>query len=517
MAFTGKTDSFIPGGAGMTGSLNLVVIGPEYLVDARNVSFAGGLITKEKGGKTLGTVSGTGGVIGGWDWWPSSGVQRGVVLVGDGTAYKDGGGWLFATQLCSGMNWDGDATPVFVNAGQEGAAEPRLLFIATETDQLKVLEADAATLRDVASPPTDWTVGNYPNTACLHDDRVWVAARHFLYYSDPDDHEDFVGGASGILGIFPGQGDKIVSVASYKGRLIVFKYPTGIYVVDTTDPDDSNWSVKALTTAIGGAGPRCWAGGDNDLLFMSGTGEFYAISAVQEFGDVDAASVSKGISLNSWMEGSTNQLKYGMVQAINHAKEKEIHFAVAGTGELVPSMRVVWDRNAGGIRFRGYSDFVRSRSVWIRRNALDVSTLMIGTDTGAVIEMDQESYDLDGAGYTSAWQTNFFDFGDSHIRKNVRWLEIVYMPLGNWDVSVSLTFDGRSEYITDFYLGGDEGTLDDFTLDSDILGNMYLEVARKRLVNSARYFSLVVNNSTAGQNYAIGKFTFGYDVGSERI
>ena len=57
---------------------------------------------------------------------------------------------------------------------------------------------------------------------------------------------------SGNVVVYPGEGEKIVAIQSFKGLLIVWKYPRGVYYIDTTAVDVGDWKTKRLGTSTGG-------------------------------------------------------------------------------------------------------------------------------------------------------------------------------------------------------------------------------------------------------------------------
>src|SRR6266850_3687262 len=91
---------------GLVGIRDQGAIDPDKLIVARNVSLFGLTIQKEGGAVKYNTAAITGApsIIGGWDWWPSAGLQRCITIGGDGKMYRDTGAGTFATTLKTGLS-----------------------------------------------------------------------------------------------------------------------------------------------------------------------------------------------------------------------------------------------------------------------------------------------------------------------------------------------------------------------------------------------------------------------------
>lgn len=239
MAYTGQIAPIPLGQDGMNGTDNLDLMLPEQKEDLLNTSLAYGGVTKD-GGSTKFNASALGApspIIAGYDYWPDTGTQRTIALTSNGSAFKDTGAGTFGVTLASGKSWTTTTVPVFVESGKEAAANNKKLFIFTGTDQVQVLSGDGATTSNIgANRPADWAT-LFPICGANHNARLWGAGNssdpHRLYYSLATDHEDFTSAGAGTVAVFPGEGQKIVAIASFYGILLVWKFPRGLYLVDS--------------------------------------------------------------------------------------------------------------------------------------------------------------------------------------------------------------------------------------------------------------------------------------------
>src|SRR5262245_16365753 len=172
MGYRGLIAELPLGPDGQTGSKNLSTVRPTQLLKARNLTLENFTLQKE-GGTTKYTPSAIDGgtpIQGGWDWWPTDGVQRSVIFTGSGKLLKDSGSGAYGTTLNTGLTAT-SVVPVFVEGSKEAAANNRKLFCFTGKNPIQVLAADGVTTTDLATPPVDWSGANQPITGMVHEGR----------------------------------------------------------------------------------------------------------------------------------------------------------------------------------------------------------------------------------------------------------------------------------------------------------------------------------------------------------
>ena len=533
MAFTGTIAQLPVGQDGINGIENLDLIRPDQLVDALNVSFSQGGITKDGGALKLNaTALGSGTtIIGAYDWWPTGTAQRTIAFGSNGSAYRDTGAGTFGTTLRTGQAWDASCTPVFVEGGKEGAASNKKLFTFTGLAQVQVLSGDGVVTADLTTPPADWAA-SFPVCGVLQGPRPLGAGNandpHRVYYSTATNMEDFTGAGAGTIAVFPGEGQGIVAMASFLGTIIIWKYPRSIYLLVASDADPANWTVTRLTGALGGASPRCWTFVDNDLIFMDASGTFHSLTAVQEFGDFKASAISERVYFTEWARRNLNLSKFRTTQAIYYPYRREAHFTCASTNSSAMDRRVIWDfnRNDGnGIvpRFR-YNDFPNGPALFTRLDANNILRPACGDNAGFIRLLDQDTKSLDGAGYTSRFKTAALD-GDSGDpgnpggtrRKNGKFLELVIVPKGNFTLSVTVFWDDEEKGTYSYDMGGAGVALGTFVLDTNALSGGLIRREKHRITGDGFRFALEAVNSSAGQDFSVSKFYLYYALGSNRI
>lgn len=525
MAYIGQVVE-VPINGSLVGTRNQATIEPNQLIQANGISMSSGTVAKEGGSDFYGQlpVGPNGGIIGGWDWWPSAGVQRMIVVTDIGTIRKDSGAGNFLTILRSGLTTL-DTVPTFTEGGKEVAANNRKLFIFTGKSAVQVLSGDGAVTTDLATPPADWSGANQPVTGAIHEARLWAAGNlndpHRVYYSTTTSHEDFTGATSGTISVFPGEGEKIVGIMSFKGLLIVWKYPKGVYYIDTTDSTIANWKVKVLSRGTGGISPCGQVITDNDILYLDAQGNFQLLSATLEFGNMAVNNLSQKYQINTFLLDNVNIARLSKARAIYYGHKREVHFGLTGAGGTYNDRRMTIDFNAELPRFR-FADREIIEAMWLRQDLDSIQRPAIGDINGWVFLLDRSHHNRDSGGYTSRFQTAQLDF--SHVdlklgikRKNGQFLELVADPKGNWNLSVDIQWDGVTTQTVQFNMGSTGAVLGSFVLDTDALGNDTLINRKRRITGGGRRFSLIGNNSGADEDYSISKFFLHFALGDERL
>lgn len=539
MAYTGQIVRLPIGDDGMSGNENLDLIAPNQLEDALNVSFAYGGLTKD-GGSAKFNASALGApspVIGGWDWWPDTSTQRSIVLCSNGAAYRDTGAGTYGTTLTTGKSWTTTTVPVFVESGKEAAASNKKLYIFTGTDQVQVLSGDGVTVSAIgANRPADWAT-DFPTCGVNHLGRLWGAGNsndpHRLYYSTITDTEDFTSAGSGTVAVYPGEGTKIVAMAAFYGLLLVWKFPRGLYLVDTTDASASNWVVRRISGSIGGASPRCWCIMDDSagtkVLFLASDGNFHFLYPTDRYGSMGLETISERVFFTRWAKSNITLASYATTRAAFYPTRREAHFTMRGTGSTSFNRRIVWDfnrQNDGGqivARLR-YNDFPNARAIWEYQDSSNIMRLRAGGDDGFVYNLDQDTKSNAGAAYTARFKSAALDLdwlapeqALGHRRKIGKFLELVLLPKGNFDLDIKGYWDDEFKYSQAFSMEGTGTGLGSFVLGTNQLAGGSIRREKHRLTGDGFRFSLEGSNAIAGEDFAISKFYFYYALGSERV
>jgi hypothetical protein len=525
MAYRGETVSLPVGAQGFNGSRNPSKMGPGHWSYVEGVDYDGGVLVKDGGAEPLNASALGGGasILAGTNWSPSGGLYNDIVFLDNGDVMKDTGAGTFATTVASGLDTPTVYPPSWSTGGGETVGAARKLFLFNEANQVQVLPGTSNTMADIDTPAADW-VAAFPIGGCLHDLRLWAYGvatdPHRLYYTAPGDHEDFPAG--GTLSIYPGEGEMIVACTSFRGLLLVFKRPKGIYVVDTRDPTPANWQVQKLNTAVGAAGPLCLNPISNDLMFLDKGGNFHLMSAVQDFGDINTSNIGQISDISAFMRAEVSLANIQQSNSGWYAAKSKAWFMVPTVGSIMPDLRIVIDFADPQVGPR----FTLSRrdigvSLWMRPNAQGVEKPTLGDDEGFVWLMDEEERNKDGAAYDFAFDTADTDFSFAAPElasksKTGNFLEIVSDVINETELSVTPVWDGQPSTPINFSFGGAGAALGSFVLDVDALAAAGIVTSRRKLDGSGRRLKLVVENTALDDEVRISEFRVSFNVGDER-
>lgn len=515
------------GGNGLNGSNNPSIHAPDDLVYAFNVCYQGGAIRKEGGASkyTPSALSGTPSIIAGTDWRYDGVTQRSIIVTSAGDILKDSGTGAYGTTLKSGLTVS-DVSPRFCEAGKEVAANNRKLFIFTGKNAVQVLSADGATTSDLATPPADWTAGK-PSFGTPHEGRIWAGGNtndpHRLYYSTTTNHEDFTGAGSGSLSIYPGEGERLVGAVSFKGFLVAFKYPAGVYVIDTTNPTVANWRVNKSSGTIGMANENAIAELTDDYIAILTPAADVRVYGPGDFlGNFRGATITDSRYMNEFMRRELQYQYSAKWRLCWYNTKRELHIACTSKSSTTNDARLVCDlTNFAKPRWR-YSTRDVCISMWTRIGSDTQAQLVSGDASGFVWTMDTETRSKDGAAYNGLFQTAATDLSylDPRLgtrRKNGKFLELSMEHVGNWDVNVEIYWDGKYHQTVTFNVGTTGSILGSFVLGTGRLGGSTLINRKRRITGSGRRIAIVGKNNQPAQDFALSKMLLHYSLGSDKV
>jgi hypothetical protein len=562
MAFRGVEANIELAKYGLVGTRNLAAVPVTALLQARNISLDTGAITRAGGSRaynlggadsfielegstdlllqedgasfilleTLGEPL-PAGITGLWDWFPTTDAQRLIAGLNNGEIYRDATGDGVFVLAKTGL--DPDSIYVFAEGGAETIGDPRKLFIATGFDTVQVFEADDATTRDIGpDAPTDWTGADQPRSVFFHNGRMWGVLEHLLYGSTVTDHEDFTNSGSVIIPVQTGEGAYLQGGISFKGRLFVFKWPTGIYWLDDSSSTQANWQMKRLTRSTGLASPNAMCQIDDDILFVSEIGHIHMLSGIQDFGDVQNSDLSALNELTSYIRDNVDISKDALerVWGIYYPEKKQARFAMRSLGATQNDIVFIVDINRKDTPRIHVDDKDEPDALAIRQDENRVSRPISGDNDGVVWLLDQDHTSifrgsaegedhLHVTNYVSEFQIPHTDFAWFHeklgaVRKNYSYLEAIMQPTGNFTLTFDILYDGVIRDVITMNTGESGAALGSFVIGQDQLGGDTLLNTRKRLRGSSRRLSLIGRQDGEDEKFTLSQLTIGLTPGS---
>lgn len=523
MSYRGLVIPLPVGQQGFTGTENPSQAGPGHFLFVDGVELEAGVIRKEGGAVKFNSSALASGatIVSGINWTPTANNRRDVLFADTGVVLKDTGAGTFSTTMVSGLNNAREPPPWFVAAGGETVGADRKLYMFSLSNQVQVAAADSNTMAAIGTPAADWTgANNFPTFGVPHGLRLWAGGNnsdpHRLYYSTLTNHSDFTGAGSGTLAIFPGEGERLVGAVSFRGALVVYKFPAGIYIVNTSDPTPANWTVTPLTRAVGTLNQHTLVQVENDVLYLDVGGDTHALSTTQEFGDYTTSDIGDLESIHSFMRRNVNTAELRRAQGIWYAKKQQAWWAMPLLGTEENNLRFITLIEAIANQQQPIRRFFMSRrdicvSMWVRPDVNEIPIPVVGDIDGFVWLLDRDARTKDGAGYDMIFETANTDFGffDQELATRMKagqFLEIVFEPRGDWDLTVEVFWD---DLLTDtllFNMGSTGAALGSFILDTDVLAASSVRTLRKPMKGSGRRLRLVAANSGVGQDISLANF-----------
>lgn len=513
---------------GLWGSRNYATTPLTGLIEATNVTYEGGVISKEPGCAQYSTATGvlatTVAILGGSDWWPTATGQEPVIMTATGTLLRDDGNGTYANTLISGLA-HAQVVPQFVECGKERTANARRLVMFTgENAPIVVRGAAAATASAIVTPPADWGAGNWPVFGVLHENRLWAGGNlnnpHSVYYSTASAHEEFVAVDAGQIYVYPGEGQRLIAGCSFKGFLVLWKAPRGIYLIDTRDPIPTNWKVVKQNTHVGIAGPGAWCLIDDDVLFVDTSGQLQALSRVTDE-TYAARNVSDQMQMRDFITSNIEPTRLWNTRMVYYAYKREVHISFSAPAGTTNNRRLIVDLNRPDVvRFR-WNDRDVQEALWLQQDATLIERPMIGAENGIVWQLDATNYSKGATtGYTGSFQTGYTDC--SHVdpllatrNKNGRFLELTYEQVGDYLLYADIYWDEVLVETISFPMGI-ENTGFTYTFPMVFAQRGKLATVRKRINGEGRRFSVRFRNSNVNEQFKLSTAFLGFMPGTER-
>lgn len=523
MAFNGFVLPFPFGSAGLTGEQSSVDASIQHLEEANNCSLKDSLFSREPGVDKYNVVAVSGEIIGGYDWRVDSTSSQQVIVTENGYIIRDDGSGDFSTTggghiLASGLTTTG-SVPVFVEGGAEASTLDKKLFIFTGLNPVKVLEGSATSVGNITSPPIDWA-SVYPTCGEIHENRLWGAGNandpHRVYYSTVSDHEELATGG-GSLTIYPGVGEEIVQLVSFKGLLVIFKNPMGIFAVDTSSNNVAEWRVRSVSLALGSAGNHAALAVDGDIIFFDPSLRIYRLSSVDEFSNLGLNHFSLAHSIHEKISRDFETSAANEIRSVYYVRDGEAHFGLRSKNGSALDRRFVIDFNREAPRFR-ISDRDTFRSLWLRRDINGISKPVYGGTDGFVYLMGQDDTDKAGSLVRMSLATPHLDFDGvvpaegTGRNKILKFIELRGISVGPAVILCDIFIDGYLRDSAKFFIGSDQGTFP-FELDVEQFARSAPFLSKVRVHGSGYQIQLKMKNDDLNARFLITRVDIGMLLG----
>ncbi len=465
-------------------------------------------------------------VLAGINWSPGISNNDDVVFLSNGELRKDTGLLQFSTVLASGLAVAEDPPPWFVVAGGEASGQNPKLFLFSSAHQVRMVDGTANTSAAITTPASDWASA-FPSIGCQHALRLWGAGNsnqpHRLYYSQTADHQNFTGAGSGSIAVFPGEGSMIAGMISFRGLLVVWKYPAGIYTVDTRDITPANWTVQRVTSAIGAVNQQCILAIENDIIWLDASGNVHRLSTTTDIGDVLSSNISEVNEIGVYLRDRVSFLNLRRSCGVWYGAKRKAYFIMPPSGSAVPTLKMMVDF-AKGLERPRFLPTTRDIALcaWLRSDSSRIRRPIFGDNAGFAWQMDQDARNKDGADYTFELETAEVDFGFAdrqiagHVKQNM-FMEITADVTAALSLQMTPIWDNIPHAPIFFNIGANGDALDSFALDSDALASAGTATDRKQIPGSGRRFRFKLMHAGVNIDVRLASFMMDLTIADERI
>jgi hypothetical protein len=483
MSYNGVAATIQAGLGGYNGSVNPDSIPYTDLVTAKNIRYDGNAWRKVPGLEAYGAAvaNATAVCLAGIDYKATDTVRRQVTVWSDGKVYKEVSGDLDSVSLTN-VALTFTADPILVQCGNELTANSRklLMFAANTTPYVATADAAVNTLAAISNPSPDWSSTNQPSAGIMHDGRIvaWGNANspHAIYFSTLNDHTDFLTDLPPVFDIAKGEGDGIRACYSMGStRLYIFKFPLGIYWIDTTNITSYILPVTPSRRDIGIAGPQAIQRvGSNGVWFIGADAHIYSLNILDNPDvDIKDASITGSMFMSQWLKDNVDMTRLRDAKLLWDSNRKEVIACYTKQGSTYNDLCLVidlQDPNKPKIAMDDRGSYFEAG--WMAQDpTTNYRTLLVGGTGGTVYKANADDRSIGTAGaYTAEVKTPPTNFGWldpklAQVRKRFDWLEFTLTDTGNYHGYVSVYVDDELLRTYPFHLGSSSSaTLDDVTI-----------------------------------------------------
>lgn len=417
---------------------------------------------------------------------------------------------------------------ILVAGGAEASGNNRKLFMFNSGTQVKVLSGDASAIGNIRAPAADWS-SNYPTFGIIYQGRLMAFGnsnrKHTVYISTLTDHEDFTtttagptGGDAGTYTIFSGEGEGLLGGIVYKGVLLLFKRPFGVYVFDWRDTSTAP-TITRFSDTFGLASPHALCIALDDLIGLANTNSVFSLKATEAFGSLEAGDVLSTSRVRQYIRSLLTTAGAQYSHCLFYPEKELALFTVRSAGGSTQDRMIVIDYSRQQPRITIEAKDT-ANCLALRKDANYVPRPIYGDTTGYVYYMDQSSRAVGTTAYTGEFQTPYIDFSymDGSLSDKVKlfdFLQITFTTTGNWSFYVDVYIDGNfAETLEYSQLYG--STLGTFVLDVNRLNDIAPRSTRKPLHCAGKSISFRIYNSGLNEHFNVERMVVGFRVSAEQ-
>jgi hypothetical protein len=322
------------------------------------------------------------------------------------------------------------------------------LYICNGYDIPQVWDGSAGATSDMSDYPSDWDGGHGPKAMIRHgvrtSKRLWAFGcdnhpnRLYASVSGSDDMSDANVITINIMDV------EITAMTEFGGRLLVFSKNKS-YIIDDTSLDVADWGYQAAVWEGGAANQNLVIKTPTDILVMSETAEMFSITASQQYGDYQIASLTRPAYLHKWVEDNVDLTKIDQFHGVYDQELRCIKVFMVGIAKNYPDIAMVYfvdmGPQAGWTKHEYLVNQVSSAEVRVSISDWKVYT---GGSAGVMYELESETLRDDGEIYRVEFTTPPLAFENPRSTKRYDRLWICLKPIAFETIKVNIYIDDRS-------------------------------------------------------------------------
>lgn len=511
----------VPAGQGtMNASGSPTAVAITDLVMAETITTEHDTWEKDGGITKLNSVSLGASVVALWDFFSATQVQELIAVTTTGNIYTVDTGGIVKTLATN------QGSPAVWHFAEGAQGTTKFAFLTNNSRTIQLLAySGGATLNTIANPAADWTIpGSRPTFSFAHRNRLFAGpgiSLHQIYASVVDDMTDFVTTPGTLTWqLWPGEGQRLIGGCSFQRQAFVWKYPRGLYTLDDSDPNPTNWHWVKITDAVGLVSPNALVEIANDVIYLSPDGLVHSLSRTLVGSGDPLDSTVLPVQTRAYFRENFNWQFGEQMQMTFYPIKQKVYLSVPSAGSTTNNLMVVFDGHNPDQPNFTISTRDQPGALAMQRDTLTIARPIIGSPDGFIYRLDQNArHRADGTGYLSSYETKDIDLVPSgQYRANLQELEVVFARGGAWTLNIEVYRDGAYSETLVFAQVPQGGALDFMFLDttSAVLGYDTLTQGRARLRGSARRVKLRGTNSAPDSSFSVVTHLIHFTVGSER-
>lgn len=320
--------------------------------------------------------------------------------------------------------------------------------------------------------------------------------------------------------VFPGEGEEIIGLNVYKGRLFIYKKPFGVYYLNTNNSVDRNqWGIQKLTDSFGIASAHALIQPQDDLVVGNNTNSITSMQATQAFGDIKSGDILANNQVEQYYKNNTATSGIPFMHAIYYAERKRAYFTGRSQTATSQNQILIIDVARENSRF-SIETKDQPTCLGLRKGSDKIERPFYGAEDGNVYLMESTSYNVGGNPYLAEFQTPYTDMSYldpslSSKNKIFDFLEVQFVATGSWAFYVDVFCDNR--FVETLVYNQQAGAaLDSFILDTNRLAVEYTQELRLPMHATGRRISFRIYNNGLNQYYKIEKLIVSFRLSAEQ-